>query len=91
MHGIYNLCSGETLSRKELAAKFFERLGMDNKKIVELDADKFGFLDIRPLNVSLDCSKFSRETGYRFRSYEMMIEQYLQYNKLNESRKEEEK
>ena len=81
LEGIYNLCSGEIYSRKELAIKFFELLGAENKNIVELDVEEFGFRDKRPLNIGLNNAKFRKKTGYQFKTYIMIAEEYLQNNK----------
>lgn len=83
LKGIYNLCSGEIYSRKELAIKFFEWLGAENKDIVELDVEEFGFRDQRPLNIGLNNAKFRKETGYQFKTYRMIAEEYLQNNRQN--------
>lgn len=76
MKGIYNLCSGEVYSRKELAEIFYGAIGKKDKRIVELDVSEFGFRDNRPLNIGLNNSKFRSETGYEFISYGTMVEQY---------------
>lgn len=78
--GIYHLSSGEIYSRKELAAIFFERLGVGGRNIVELDINEFGFQDKRPLDIGLDNSKFRKETGFCFKTYAAMVEQYLEKN-----------
>ncbi len=80
MQGIYHLSSGEIYSRKELAAIFFERLGVGGRNIVELDINEFGFQDKRPLDIGLDNSKFRKETGFCFKTYAAMVEQYLEKN-----------
>jgi dTDP-4-dehydrorhamnose reductase len=80
MQGIYHLSSGEIYSRKELAAIFFERLGVGGRNIVELDINEFGFQDKRPLDIGLDNSKFRKETGFFFKTYAAMVEQYLEKN-----------
>lgn len=80
LHGIYNLSNGETFSRKELAEKFFYSIGIFDKCIVELELEEFGFKDVRPLNTSLDNTKFRKETGYEFRTYDMIIDKYLKIN-----------
>ena len=80
MHGLYNLSNGEVYSRKELAEIFFTSMGANNIDIVEWELEKFGFEDTRPLNTSLDNTKFKVETGYKFMTYQMMVEQYLTVN-----------
>lgn len=83
LKGIYNLCSGEIYSRKELAIKFFELLGADNKNIVELDVEEFGFRDKRPLNIGLNHTKFREKTGYQFTPYVKIVEEYFQHNRFS--------
>lgn len=83
LKGIYNLCSGEIYSRKELAIKFFELLGVENKNIVDVDVEEFGFQDRRPLHIGLNNAKFREATGYCFKPYEMIVEEYLQNNRQN--------
>lgn len=80
LHGIYNLSNGEKFSRKELAEKFFQAMGIYDKRIIELDLEEFGFKDIRPLNTTLNNSKFRKRTGYEFMTYDRMIADYLQRN-----------
>lgn len=80
LHGIYNLSNGEKLSRKDLAEKFFYAMGAFNKKIIESDLEEFGFKDIRPLNTTLDNSKFRERTGYDFMTYDRVVEDYLMLN-----------
>ena len=80
LHGIYNLSNGEKFSRKGLAEKFFDAMGAFNKKIIELDLEEFGFKDIRPLNTTLDNSKFRQRTGYDFMTYDRVVEEYLVLN-----------
>lgn len=75
--GIYNISNGEIYSRKELAEKFYKYMGIHDKNIVELEVEKFGFKDMRPLNISLDNSKFIRETGYDFISFDTIAERYV--------------
>lgn len=77
MQGLYNLSNGESYSRQELAQKFFETMKVDNMNIIEWELEQFGFQDKRPLNTSLDNTKFREETGYKFMTYDMLIEQYL--------------
>lgn len=78
LHGIYNLSSGEVYSRKGLTEKFYDRMKISNKEIVEWEIEKFGFRDIRPLHIDLDNSKFRKATGYEFMSYDMIIGKYVE-------------
>ena len=55
-------------------------MGAFNKKIIELDLEEFGFKDIRPLNTTLDNSKFRQRTGYDFMTYDRVVEEYLVLN-----------
>ncbi|MBD5516694.1 MAG: sugar nucleotide-binding protein [Lachnospiraceae bacterium] len=87
MHGLYNLSCGEQYSRKQLAEKFFMSIGVDYKKIVELELEKFGFSDARPLNIGLDNSKFRKATGYEFITYDMLLDQYRIVNGYGDNRK----
>lgn len=80
MHGLYNLSNGETYSRKELAEIFFASMGEQNMDITEWELEKFGFDDIRPLNTSLNNTKFKCETGFEFMTYRGMVDQYLLMN-----------
>lgn len=82
LHGLYNLSSGEIYSRKELTERFFDCMKIHDKKIVELELEEFGFKDMRPLNVSLDNSKFRREIGYEFESYDTIVEKYIEMSKI---------
>lgn len=82
MHGLYNLSNGEMYSRKELAEIFFKSMGADKIDIVEWELEKFGFEDTRPLNTSLNNTKFKVKTGYEFMTYQVMVEQYLMVNGL---------
>jgi len=81
--GLYNLSSGETYSRKKLAEKFYGCMGIDDINITELELEKFGFKDVRPLNISLDNSKFRREIGYEFQSFDRIVKQYVGRSKLS--------
>ena len=76
MYGIYNLSSGEVYSRKGLAVKFLSKLGVCPEKVIEMELKEFNFKDARPLNISLDNSKFRCETGYEFETVDMLIKQY---------------
>lgn len=80
MRGLYNVANGEALSRKDLAEVFFQAIGAQDKHIVELDLEEFGFEDTRPLKTSLNNAKFKKETGYNFTSYETLVELYLKKN-----------
>lgn len=77
LRGIYNISNGEVYSRKELTEKFYKYMGIHDINIVELEGEKFSFKDLRPLNISLDNSKFIRETGYDFKSFDTLAEQYV--------------
>lgn len=79
LSGIYNLSSGEIYSRRELTEKFYTHMNILGKRIIELDLKEFKYEDERPLNISLDNSKFRRETGYEFKSFDIIAEQYLRY------------
>lgn len=81
LHGIYNLCSGEIFSRKELTEKFFNIMGIDHIDIVEAELEEFGFKDIRPLNIGLKNSKFRKETGYEFTEFDRLVLKYGGYSK----------
>lgn len=76
--GIYNLSSGEVYSREELTKRFYNCMKIYNKKIVEWELEKFGFKDVRPLHISLNNSKFKRETGYEFMLYDTIVEKYIE-------------
>lgn len=83
MAGLYNLSTGEIYSRKELAEILGGIMGIFPVKVVELDAEVFGFKDKRPLKIGLSNSKFKHETGYRFYSVKEIYEDYLYYNKCH--------
>lgn len=78
MKGIFNLSSGEVYSRKELTVNFFNSLGVYHQNVVEIELEDFHFKDIRPLKISLDNSKFKKETGYEFTSFDTLVKQYLE-------------
>lgn len=66
LNGLYNIAAPESFSRYELAKLLKERLHIKNGKIVPCSIRDFNFLDSRPLNTSLDVSKFIQETGFKF-------------------------
>lgn len=84
LQGLYNLSNGEAYSRKELAQKFYTAMEVDHINIVEWDLEQFGFQDKRPLNTSLNNTKFREITGYEFLTYDLLINRYL-----SEKRKDE--
>lgn len=77
MYGLYNLCGDEIYSRKELAQKYFDKTNQYDIEIVEIDVNEFGFIDSRPLNVSMSNYKIRNVTGYKFTVMDKVIEQYL--------------
>lgn len=78
MKGLYNLSNGEVWERKKLVEIFFQYMGICDRKIEELEIEQFHFVDIRPLNIGLNNFKFINETGYEFKSFEMIAKQYAE-------------
>jgi len=74
MSGCYNVCSPEAYSRYELASKIKTQLGIKTGKIVPCHISDFNFTDARPLNTSLDPTKFINETNFEFTRMHMCID-----------------
>jgi dTDP-4-dehydrorhamnose reductase len=63
--GVYHLANPESIARSDLAAGFVEAIGLD-ARIVCREQSQFGFADLRPLQCSLDSSRFIAATRLRF-------------------------
>ena len=68
--GIYHMNPQQHYSRFEMAAKFFDYLGIKDAKITRCSIDDFNLLEKRNKNTYLDSSKFIKETGFKFTSLE---------------------
>ncbi len=77
LSGIYHVVGDESISRAQLAERYY-RICSKNVKVVEEDLSSFTFKDTRPLNVSLNNEKIKKETGYKFTSIDSAIYKYIQ-------------
>lgn len=80
MHGLYHISGDVPMTRKELLVVLFESAGLCVPEIEEWELGKFGFKDIRPLNVSMSNAKFKMETGYQFTPMKKVVAGYLKQN-----------
>lgn len=76
MRGIHNVVSPQAISRYDLAAKVKQRLKISTGKISPCLINDFDFLDMRPLNTSLDPTRFISATGYEFMKIDDAIDSY---------------
>ncbi len=74
--GLFNLCQPRSYTRGELLAEFLHTLRIDYGNIVEMEARRFGFLDERPGDISLNPSKFLQFTGFRFTPMEEVFRHF---------------
>ncbi len=77
LHGLYNVVGDIAYSRAELARKFCDRLGLAQVDIQECDVNEFPFKDSRPLNIGMSNLKFKKETGYKFKAMDAVIDKYI--------------
>jgi len=68
LYGCYNIASPEALSRFKIATLLKSHLGIKTGKIVSCSIHDFNFLDRRPLNTSLNPTKFIKATDFKFTS-----------------------
>lgn len=77
MYGLYNIVGDKAYSRAELAGELYKRMNISDVDVRECDVQDFGFIDKRPLNVSMSNQKYKNETGYQFMSMDTVIEKFI--------------
>lgn len=68
LSGFYNLASPEKFSRYRLANLLKSQLKIATGSVKPCSIRAFNFPEPRPLDTSMDCTKFLRDTGYNFHS-----------------------
>ena len=77
--GVFHIAGNQSYSRKELAEKFCDIIGVKDVKIAEYGIEHFSFKDTRrPLNVSMSNRKFVEKTGFQFMSAENIFRKYVE-------------
>ena len=76
MKGLYNIAGDKAYSRIEFAEMFCNKMKNKNVEIKNEDVTEFRFKDNRPLNTSLNNSKFKKETWYQFMGMDIVAERY---------------
>lgn len=74
--GLFNLCQPKPYTRGELLREFLDTLRIPYDNVVEMEARRFGFLDQRPADISLNPSKFLQFTGFRFTPMDELFRQF---------------
>jgi dTDP-4-dehydrorhamnose reductase len=74
--GLFNLCQPNSYTRGELLAEFLHALGIQYENVVEMESRRFGFLDERPGDISLNPSKFMQFTGFQFTPMEEVFRRF---------------
>lgn len=73
--GIYHIAGGQSGLRKELCKDFLGYMKLEYD-ITEKKFEEFPFLERRPLDTSMDSSKFIKETGFQFMGLDKIWERF---------------
>lgn len=83
--GLYNITGDHSYRRSDVVKKFCNMLRADEVVVEECGIETFQFRDARrPLNVSMSNQKVIRDTEYRFKSVEYILNKYIQDNRLDQ-------
>ena len=77
LKGIYHMANPFSMSRYELSKLLLDRL-KSNVEIKEAEQEFFKFSEPRPLNTSLDISKFSKMMGDKFVSMDELADIFIE-------------
>jgi len=73
LQGLYNTANPQSIEREELARQFVDILGKQ-AEIIPRPQSFFNFLDPRPMDTTLDSSRFIQATGMQFTPMKKVIE-----------------
>lgn len=79
LRGVYNLGPPESFNRYDLANMVKKQLKIKTGEIKPVLTKDLNFLDARPLDTTMNCKKFIRDTGYVFRLMEDCINSFLNF------------
>ncbi len=77
LHGVYHAANSEAFSRADLARLFLE-VTQDASQITEEPLENFPFADARPLNTTLDSSRFDQATGMKWTPMRTALKHFSQ-------------
>ena len=76
LSGLYNVANPETFTRFDLVKKFFACRGIEYKKIIEEPLESWNFSEPKPLNTTLNVSKFQSVINKKFTSTNELIQRF---------------
>lgn len=76
LYGLYNVANPEMYTRAELVKKFIHAHDTNYSSIIESDVSTWNFSEPKPLNTTLNVTKFQKATQMQFTSMDVLIKNF---------------